>query len=252
MNFALEPAQFRTHDGGRGVLPWASLVGGSALAAYGTWRGIARRSIPGAALAAAGGYLIYRGATAERVPREILVEKSVTINTTREEAYQFWHNFEYLSRFMRHLESVKVTGQRWSQWVARTPAGRVSWHAEIVEDRENELISWRSLPGSEIENYGSVRFSKAPGDHGTIVTARLHYRSPARRGGNIVAKVVGRVPEFEIHEDLRRFKSLIEAGEIPTIEGQPSGRRSAAVSLIHRLEREYGPEPHWVREARPA
>ncbi len=252
MNIALQ----RTHRGrksGRGVLPWASLIGGGALASLGAWRGIARRSMTGAALAGVGGYLVYRGATATRAPEEVLLEKSVTINTSPEEAYRFWHNFENLPRFMRHLESVHATEPRRSQWRSRLPGGHtVSWDAEIVEDRENELISWRSLPGSDLENYGSVRFRRAPEDKGTVVQVRLHYRPPAKRAGSIVIKLLGKMPEFQRQEDLRRFKSLIETGEIPTIEGQPSGRRAHAVSTIHELERRYAPEPHWVREARPA
>ncbi len=252
MTAVIERTNARDREGGRGVLPWASLIGGGALAAYGTWRGIARRSISGAVLAAAGGYLTYRGATAERVPREITLEKSVLINTSPEEAYRFWHNFENLPRFMRHLAAVKSTGPRWTEWVARFPGRNISWRAETVEDRENELIAWRSLPGSEVDHYGSVRFHKASDARGTMVAVRLHYKPPAGRGGAGIARLLGKFPQFQIKEDLRRFKALIEAGEIPTTEGQPSGRRSAAVSLIHRAQRQYAPEPHWVESARPA
>ncbi len=253
MTVAIERTHLQDRDGGRGVLPWASLIGGGALATYGVWRGIARRSIPGAALAALGGFLVYRGATAERVPREIDLEKSVLINTSPEEAYRFWHNFENLPRFMRHLAAVKSTGPRWSEWVVRTPTGNtISWHAEIVEDRENEMIAWRSRPGSEVDHYGSVRFEKAPDARGTRVTVRLHYKPPAGRGGARLAGLLGKIPEFQIKEDLRRCKALMETGEIPTTEGQPSGRRSVAVSLIHRAKRRYAPEPHWVHAARPA
>ncbi len=238
---------------GRGPLSWASLIGGGALAAYGAWRGIAHRSIPGVALAAAGGALVYRGATASRAPREVLLEKSVLVNTSPEEAYRFWHNLENLPRFMRHLVSVKSTGARWSEWVARTPAGsNISWHAEVVEDRENELMAWRSLPGSELDHYGSVRFHKAPNGRGTVVAVRLHYKSTAGGGRGRVAKLLGKGPEFQVNEDLRRFKALLEAGEIPTTTGQPSGRRSVAVSFIQRAERQYAPAPDWQRAARPA
>ncbi len=252
MNKATRRSSSTDHGGGRGILPWASLIGGGALAAFGTWRGMARRSIPGAIMAAAGGYLAYRGATAQAAPQEVTVEKSITVNTTPEEAYRFWHNFENFPRFMRHLYSVRTTGPRWSEWIARTPKGNISWTAEIIEDRESELISWRSRPDSEIENYGSVRFRNALDNKGCIVQVRVQYRPIARRGGNLLVKFLGKVPEFQIREDLRRFKALIEAGEIPTTEGQPSGRRSAVVTAIHKLQQKYAAEPHATREALPA
>ncbi len=97
-----------------------------------------------------------------------------------------------------------------------------------------------------------MRFQKAPDGRGTEVAVRLHYKPPATHAGAGLTKLLGKIPEFQIKEDLRRFKALIEAGEIPTTEGQPSGRRSAAVSLIHRAQRQYAPEPHWVESARPA
>ncbi len=252
MKIALERTD-RGRNGGRGVLPWASLIGGGALAGLGAWRGVARRSVTGVALAGLGGYLVYRGATAKRIPETVMLETSVTVNATPEEAYRFWHNFEDLPRFMRHLESVRFTSPRRSQWRAHLPSGRsIAWNAETVEDRDGELISWRTLPGSDIDHYGWVRFRLAPGDKGTEITVRLEYRPPLKGAGHLVAKLLGNMPEFQIREDLRRFKNLIEAGEIPTTEGQPSGRRSGAVSVLHRLQRQYAPEPHWTREARPA
>jgi uncharacterized membrane protein len=232
----LEPGR----DGGRSsaVLPWASVIGGSALALL----GIRRRSLPGAALALAGGYLVYRGSTATRSSATIHVQKTFTINRTPEELFRFWRNLENLPQFMSHLEAVQVTGSRWSQWRARAPLGQtVSWHAEITDERENQYIVWQSLPGSDIENLGSVQFRPAPGDKGTEVSVAIAYRPPAGRAGAAIAKLFGESPEQQIREDLRHFKQLMEAGEIPTIEGQPSGRRSGVVRMVQAATRERRP-----------
>jgi uncharacterized membrane protein len=155
----------------------------------------------------------------------VKVEKSVTINKSAEELYRFWREFSNLPRFMKHLESVQTTGDKTSHWVAKAPAGTtVEWDAEIINEREGELIAWRSLPGSEIENAGSVRFQPAPGARGTMVKVSMIYNPPAGKIGAAIAKLFGEEPALQIHEDLRRFKMLMEAGEIATIHGQASGR----------------------------
>jgi uncharacterized membrane protein len=218
------------------VEPWASVIGGSALALF----GVTRKSLSGAALAAVGGYLVYHGATAsERGLQQVHVEKAFTINKPAAELYSFWRNFANLPRFMSHLESVEVTGDRYSQWKARAPlGGTVAWHAEITDERENEYLVWRSLPGSDLEVNGSVEFRPAPGDRGTEVRAAISYTPPAGKLGHVVAGFFGESPEQQIREDLRHFKQLMEAGEIPTTEGQPHGRRSLMVSAVQRAYRD--------------
>lgn len=148
------------------------------------------------------------------------VKKSITINSTPEELYAFWHNFENLPRIMNHLESVKTTGAGRSHWVAKAPAGTtVEWDAEIVEEREGELIAWRSLEGADVDNSGSVSFEKAPGGRGTIVTVELEYNPPGGALGAGVAKLFGENPEQQIYDDLRCFKQVIETGEVIVSEG---------------------------------
>lgn len=206
------------------------IAGGATLAAL----GIARRSLAGAAMAAGGGLLIYRGITAKSSwPSTLIcVRKAITIDKSPEELYRFWRNFEDLPRFMRHLHSVHSSGGR-LHWVSTGPLGRnFSWDAEIVEDRENELISWRSTPGSQIENQGSVRFQAAPQGRGTEMRVELFYRPPAGRLGAVFAMLFGEEPEQQIREDLRRFKQLMEAGEIATTDGQPHGRRSKIATIL--------------------
>src|SRR2546430_110214 len=108
------------------------------------------------------------------------------------------------------------------------PGGRagmsVSWDAEIINEEPNRLIAWRSLEGSQVSTAGSVHFTPAPGDRGTEVRVVLKYDPPGGKLGGWLAWLFGADPECEIQEDLRRFKQLTEAGEIPTIEGQTSCR----------------------------
>jgi uncharacterized membrane protein len=123
-----------------------------------------------------------------------------------------------------------------SHWVARGPANtRFAWDAEIVEELPNKSIRWQSIPGSEIDSQGSVEFVKAPGDRGTEVRVQLVYEAPAGKAGAALASIFGEEPEQQVREDLRHFKQLMEAGEIATINGQPSGRRGAITSFARRV-----------------
>ena len=162
-----------------------------------------------------------------RRSNSVRVERVTTINKPVHEVYEFWREFQNFPRFMRHLESVEVLDGRRSRWRAKAPAGRtVEWEAEMLEEREDEWIAWRSLPGSQIQNSGSVRFSPAPGARGTEVRVQLQYSPPAGRIGRSLAWMFGEEPEQQIHDDLHRFKQLMETGEIPLSDG-PSLRRPA-------------------------
>lgn len=148
------------------------------------------------------------------------VKNSLIINRPPEELYQYWHNFENLPKIMQHLESVKVTGERRSHWVAKAPAGTsVEWDAEVTEDRPNELIAWRSLEGSDVDNSGSVRFETAPGKRGTIVKVEINYTPPGGALGSLVAKLFGEEPGQQAQESLRSFKQLMETGEVVVSDG---------------------------------
>ena len=150
----------------------------------------------------------------------VRVEKVMTVNRPIEEVYQFWRNFENLPRFMRHLESVQVIDDRRSRWRAKGPAGMaVEWEAELVQDVRDEWIAWRSLEGSDVQHSGSVRFTRAPGARGTEVRVELQYSPPGGLVSRGIAWLFGEEPEQQIHEDLRRFKQLLETGEIPLSEG---------------------------------
>jgi uncharacterized membrane protein len=211
---------------------WGSIIGGGALATF----GLTRRSKAGIAMAAAGGVLVYVGAKATGISKRV-AESSVLVNCSPQEAFQFWRNFENLPRFMRHLESVTISGDRQSRWVARGPMGsRIQWTAEITDERENESIAWRSLPGSDIDIRGTVKFQKAPGNRGTFVRVIARYQPPVGATADVVAKLVGKDPSFMMRQDLRRLKALMETGEIPTTVGQPHGPRSLATGAMRALD----------------
>lgn len=155
------------------------------------------------------------------------VETTLTINRPRQELYQFWRRLENLPLFMRHLESVQETGGRRSHWVAKSPLGGapVEWDAEIVEERDGQLLSWRSVEGSQVPNSGSVLFEEAPAGRGTQVRVHMGIVPPGGAAGRLAGKTLEPLTARQVHEDLRRFKSLVEAGEIPTTDGQPVGKR---------------------------
>ena len=153
--------------------------------------------------------------------RDIRVESAVTINRPRAEVYEFWRRIENFPRFMAHLESVQVIDARRSRWRARAPIGMsVQWDAEIVSEREPDFIRWRSIAGSGVRNHGSVRFTDAAAGRGTEVHVELRYHAPAGALGRLVAKAFGEEPGQQVREDLRRFKQLIETGEIAVTDGE--------------------------------
>jgi uncharacterized membrane protein len=127
---------------------------------------------------------------------------------------------------MENLESVEVIDSKRSRWVADGPAGiDAEWEAEIINEIPNELIGWRSVEGSRIDNAGSVHFTPAAGGRGTEVKVVLRYDPPGGKLGAMVSRIFGEDPDWQVQEDLRRLKMLIETGEIATIQDQPSGRK---------------------------
>ena len=157
-------------------------------------------------------------------PAGVHVEEAVTVSRPVAEVFRFWRNFENLPRFMKHLRSVAQREAGVSHWVARGPAGLdVDWDARIINELEDKLIAWQSLEGSTISTAGSVNFREAP--RGTEVRVNLQYNPPGGKIGATVAWLLGEEPGSQIREDLRRFKQLIETGEIPTTEGQAAGGR---------------------------
>lgn len=222
----------------RTVDSWLSLIGGGVLAGVGLQRAIARKSPLGIAMAAGGGALLYNSLRPRSRSHGIHIETAFTINKAPGEVYRQWRQLENLPTFMKHLQSVRQLDNRRSEWTAKAPFGRAfTWQAEIVDESEGKFLVWRSLPGSPIETSGSVEFREAPGGRGTELLVAMHYSALGRHIGETLADLLGAVPERVLREEVRSFKQLMEAGEIPTTEGQPSGRRSTVVSMVDKVMR---------------
>jgi uncharacterized membrane protein len=220
---------------------WLSLISGGFLLASGLVRGSWR----GLGLSALGAAFMYRGATGHCSVYEALeinrnrdrnraigvraghgfkYETTLFINRPAEELYELWRDLERLPQIMTHLVSV-TRGADWiTHWVAEGPFGStIEWDAETINDSTNELIAWRSIPGSQLDTAGSVHFTPAPGSRGTIVRISLKYDPPGGKAGATLAQWLGSGLEKSIENDLRRFKQVVEAGEAPTTDGQPRG-----------------------------
>jgi uncharacterized membrane protein len=145
-----------------------------------------------------------------------LVGRSVTINCPRAELYAYWRDFARLPSFMDNVERVDVIDDARSHWVVKAPGGKtVEWDAVITEERPNERIAWAATEGADVPNSGRIDFRDA-GDRGTVVTATILYDPPAGFIGKVIAKMFQREPAIQARRDLRRFKQLMETGEIAT------------------------------------
>ena len=154
----------------------------------------------------------------------VRVSRSIAINREPADVYRFWRDVENLPRFMYHLQSVRSMGSGRSHWVTSAPGGAsVEWDAEIVVDHPNELIAWRSVEGSEVDNAGTVRFERRPGGRGTIVRVELEYRPPGGIAGAAIASLFNQSPQQQLYDGLRRLKQVLETGEVVRAAGAPSG-----------------------------
>ena len=188
-------------------------------------------------LGAVGLGLVYQGAAGRNLvesvrtgqplvaePNGLRVKKSVTVNRPREEVYEYWRSLENLPRFMTHVRSVQRHGGGRSHWVVAGPRGTVlKFDAQITVDRPNEMIGWQTLPGAAVQHRGYVKFLPA-GERGTEVHVALEYEPPMGGAGKLIGNLMGALTEQQIQEQIRNFKHIMEAGEIPTIKGQSSGR----------------------------
>lgn len=154
------------------------------------------------------------------------VERSLTIGKTADDLHQRWRDPATLTRIMAGFATVSPGDDGSMRWKLEGPLGRTyEWNSETVDDRPGEGVGWRSLPGAAIPNQGSVRFRPATGDRGTVATLRFRFDPPGGALGNAALKVLGAKPLGLVADGvLRRFKSLVETGEIPTTERQPAAR----------------------------
>jgi uncharacterized membrane protein len=182
--------------------------------------------------AAVAGYALYKswaGRTSSPGKNAIFVSKSITIDRPVREIYRFWRNLENLPRAMRHLESVEERPNGRSHWRAKGPAGRtIEWDAEMLVDREGEIISWRSIEGADVPNEGTVRFKDVGNGQRTEVKVSLTYHPPGGAFGVAIAKLFGEEPSQQVEEDLRKLKKELESGGAaltnPVAAAQPTRR----------------------------
>jgi uncharacterized membrane protein len=206
-----------------------STVGGAALALY----GLSRFSFGGLVLAAVGGMLGYRGLSghcdvyqalgidrgSERMGvvegnLGVKIDKSVTVNAPPDRVYRFWRNFENLPQIMSHLDRVKVLSQTHSRWVVKAPVGmKVEWEAEIINDKPNEIIAWRSTGNALVDHAGSVNFERTPDGH-ALVKVSLQYDPPGGEWGHAVASLFNEDAGTQIQHDLDNFKRAVEEGRL--------------------------------------
>jgi uncharacterized membrane protein len=150
---------------------------------------------------------------------DTLVGRTVTINRPARELYDFWRDLRNLPLFMENIESITVLDPRRSHWVVKGPAdSSVEWDSLITEDVPGELIAWQSADGASVPNTGRIEFRESSNGRGTVVTVTIVYDPPAGALGKMLAKVFQREPKIQARRDLRRFKQLMETGEIATAE----------------------------------
>ena len=209
---------------------FGSILGGIGL----LLAGLARRGGRGVVFGALGASLIQRGMTGHcpmyqrlgmssaksdrpGVPDNVGIglERSVVINRSREELFAFWRHLPNLARVMRHVERIDLLDEQRSHWEILTPRGRrLSWDALIINEHPNEMLAWESLPGTDVENAGSVRFEPDPHGVGTVVKVKLEYNPPGGLLGRMGAMLLGETVGRELEEDLRQFKQFMESEQL--------------------------------------
>jgi uncharacterized membrane protein len=162
---------------------------------------------------------------------DVTLTAAVTVTQPPHEVYARWRQLESLPTFMAHLDDVTMTSPRTSHWRATAPFSKtVEWDAQITDDVPGERLGWRSLDGSAIRTAGEVRFAPAPGGQNgaqdTEVHVKLSYAVPAGKLGTAIARYFGEDPHQQLDDDLRRFKQVLEVGEVVRSEGAPWGKRA--------------------------
>jgi uncharacterized membrane protein len=168
-------------------------------------------------------------AAGDLAPRhgDVLVGRSVTIDKPREDLYAFWRDFKNLPQFMHNIHSVTIQDELHSHWVIEAPAGKtVEWDSVITQDEPDRLIAWQSLEGASVRNSGRVEFLDSPDDRGTVVRVTLTYDAPGGTVGKLIAKLFQKEPKVQARQDLRRFKQLMETGEVSTAQPPDAAPRA--------------------------
>lgn len=223
-------------------------VGSATLGILLLLKGLKRRSIVGTAVAFAGGKLLYRGvsghsrlygavgastANEEKDDGVVDVHPSITIAKSPDELYRAWKDPENLTRIVAHFAEVTASGEARTHWSVKNPFGKnIEWEAQVVEDRPGEFLHWQSNPGAPWPNDGSVSFSPGPAEWSTVVTLQFRFDPPGGDVSGLVLRRLRFVPRTLATKALRRFKSLMEAGEIPTLRNNSAARTGALANAF--------------------
>jgi uncharacterized membrane protein len=153
--------------------------------------------------------------------RAVDIQKTLHIDAPLEQVYAFWSNYENFPLFMSHVRAVEDLGAGRSRWSVSGPGGvPIEWNAVLTQQGPNEVIAWRSEPGSMLENAGIIRFASTV--RGTRVDLRVCYHPPAGGAGQAVAELLGSDPRNKLNEDLGRMKALLEATHRSETHGKES------------------------------
>ena len=153
----------------------------------------------------------------EARPGDHLIGRTVTINRPRQELYEFWRDLRNLPLFMQNIRRITVSDGNRSHWVVEAPGDtQVEWDSILTQDEPGSSLAWESVEGASIRNSGRIEFRDSTNGRGTIVTATIVYDPPAGNLGRMVAKLFEKEPNIQARRDLRRFKQLMEAGEVAT------------------------------------
>jgi len=229
-----------------GRIERAASVAAAALLITSAVRTLGKKPVSASIKLLTGGYLLYRGSSGYcplydmagvnnklKQPAPLFMRDAITVNRPRTEVYEYWRDLQRLPLFMKHLHNVTVLSEHVSHWEMLLPGktGPIEWDAVIIEDKPGRLLRWRSQPESDIDTTGEVLFRDAPGNRGTEVHVSFYYRLPEGMLGKLAGKVAHPITAVQLHQDLQRFKQMMETGEVATIEGQAAARKQEAMLL---------------------
>jgi uncharacterized membrane protein len=233
----MQPFETVSHKNIGDVERAVSLAAGGLLVLF----GLSRRSLSSAAIGLAGASLLHRGITGhcnlysaldlseddiDAAPwnRAVHARFSITINRPRHEVYAFFRDFEKMPQYTEVIEDVRKLDDRRYQMVANIFGTQMDVIGEIISEHENELLAWKTTANSDLKEKGSVTLRDAPGGRGTELHFDVEYHPPAGVAGAALGKMSGEAPDQKFPKAIRKMKSILEAGEAPTIVGQSSGR----------------------------
>ena len=225
---SIEPTGKENIDQGERII---SVLAGSWLV-YKSLKNLGKHPFLSLQGAAAGGLMLYRGATGvcpvykqlnkdTTDPEAINITENIVVNAPKDKVYAFWRDLSNLPKFMNHLKSVEEINNNTSAWTANTPGGLIDlkWNAEITREDEGEYLGWQSVEGSMIDNAGKVEFKETLSGTGTEIHVEIDYFPPAGSVGRGITSLFNGVFEKMIREDIQNFKAYAEAADFKQYAG---------------------------------